>query len=480
MKTQCTTQQSEWGGAKERLELSGLDRREVVGRFDGGVISSDGGALLLREVEQRTGIVQRLAGCFVDYRHEDRIEHSVEELVGQRVLGLACGYEDLNDHDRLRHDPLWAVATGKADPSGQDRMRAQDRGKALAGKSTLNRLELTPEQADGRSRYKKIVADPEAMDRLLVEVFLDSHEQAPEHLVLDIDATDDPLHGHQEGRFFHGYYKQYCYLPLYIFCGEEVLCARLRTADADPGAGAVAELERIVAQIRQRWPEVALTVRGDSGFCREELMSWCERNEVRYVLGLAKNTRLLDTLRPELAQAEQVWQRSGEAARVFKDFRYRTRKSWSAERRVVGKAEHLAKGANPRFVVTNIPREEIEARVLYEQQYCARGDMENRIKEQQLDLFADRTSTSQLRANQLRLYFSSFAYVLLQALRRLGLAGTEMARAQCGTLRLKLLKVGAQVRLSVRKVWVSWSQSYPYAELFVRVWRRLMAIPLRC
>jgi hypothetical protein len=467
-------------GLGERVELTDLGRREVLGRFDGGAISSDGGALLLREVEKRTGIVKGLAGCFTDHRDGDLIEHRVEDLIGQRVMGLACGYEDLNDHDALRHDPLLAVAVGKDDPTGQSRVREQDRGKALAGKSTLNRLELTPEDADAESRYKKIVARPDEIDRLLVDVFLDSRAKAPKSIVLDVDATDDPLHGDQEGRFFHGYYKAYCYLPLYIFCEEDLLCARLRTADVDPAAGAVEELERIVERIRARWPQVRITVRGDSGFCRDELMSWCESNEVRYLFGLAKNTRLVAAIKAELEQVEREFGQTAQAARTFKDFRYRTLDSWSCERRVVGKAEHLANGANPRFVVTDVPIEEVDARTLYERHYCARGDMENRIKEQQLALFADRTSTHWLRSNQLRLYFSSFAYVLMRALRRLGLAGTEMARAQCGTIRLKLLKVGAHVRISVRKVWVSWSGSYPWARLFLRVWKQLMKIPLRC
>jgi hypothetical protein len=416
----------------------------------------------------------------VDHRRPELIEHNVSELVSQRVFGLALGYEDLNDHDELRWDPLMGLLAGKADPQGLDRVRERDRGKALAGKSTLNRLELTPAGADAGVRYKKIVARPESIDELLVTLFIEAHESPPEQIVLDVDATDDPLYGEQEGRFFHGYYRHYCYLPLYVFCGEHLLCARLRPSNIDASAGTVEELERIVGQIRASWPEVKILVRGDSGFCRETLVSWCEANGVDFVLGIAKNERLKASIVDELAEAKKLHEQTGRAARVFKDFRYRTLKSWSKKRRVVGKAEHLAQGPNPRFVVTSLTPEEIDARALYEDLYCARGDMENRIKEQQLGLFADRTSTATLRANQLRLYFSSIAYVLVQSLRRMGLAGTELAKAQCDTIRLKLLKIGAQIRFTVRKVWVSLSQSYPYAELFWRALERLRRCPLRC
>ena len=471
MKTECTA---------EQLEFHGLGRRVVVGEFDGGKISSDSGGLLLREVEQRTHILKRLAGCFSDYRDAEQIEHALEALIKQRVIGITLGYEDLSDHDRLRQDPLLAVLSDVADPMGQDRRREQDKGCALAGKSTLNRLELTPLDADSSSRYKKIVADPAAMDALLVDLFLEAHDEPPEEIILDVDATDDPLHGHQEGRFFHGYYRSYCYLPLYIFCGEHLLCARLRTADQDGAAGTVAELARIVARIRLSWPRTRIIVRGDSGFCRDDLMSWCEAEHIDYVLGLAKNNRLKAAIGSEMAVAEQRYEATEQAARVFKDFRYRTLKSWSCERRVIAKAEHLAKGANPRFVVTSLSAEEWPARALYEDLYCARGDMENRIKEQQLALFADRTSTHEMRSNQLRLYFSSFAYVLMQTLRRLGLKHTAMATAQCDTIRLKLFKIGAHIHFSVRRVRIAFSESYPYAGLFEQILQRLQRIPLRC
>jgi hypothetical protein len=464
---------------QESFPFHPLNQREVVGRFDGGAITSDAGGLLLREVEKRTGIIARFAACFRDHRKAEQIEHTVRELVAQRVYALALGYEDLNDHEHLRQDPLLAILAEKADPTGEDRVRARDRGKALAGKSTLNRLELTKAEVPAQERYKKIVLDPEAVDRLLVEIFLEAHESAPGEIVLDLDATDDPVHGNQEGRFFHGYYGHYCYLPLYIFCGDFLLCARLRPSNIDASAGCGEELKRIVAQIRQAWPRVKITIRGDSGFCREELMAWCEQQGVDYVLGLAKNERLQAEIATAQEQAAAEYAQTRKATRVFQEFVYQTRESWSRARRVVAKAEHLEKGANPRFVVTSLPAESWAARALYEELYCARGEMENRLKEQ-LMLFADRTSTAFLRSNQNRLYFSSVAYLLMEALRRLGLRATDLAQAQAATIRLKLLKVGALLRLTVRKVWVSLAGGYPYAELFARVYAALQAFPLRC
>jgi len=424
-----------------------LKHREIRAQFDGGAITTEGGGLLLREVEKRIGIVRQFAGCFRDYRNSDLIEHTVEELVAQRVYGLALGYEDLNDHEELRKDPLLAVLVEKSD-------LARER---LAGKSTLNRLELTPATATAKARYKKIVADHAAVDRLFVDVFLAAHPEAPQQIILDLDATDDPLHGNQ------GF----------------LLGARLRPSNIDASAGSVEELQRIVKQIRAVWPKVRILVRADSGFCREELMVWCEAEGVDYVLGLAKNERLKTAIQKESKKAERQYRKTKRAARFFKEFYYKTRKSWSERRRVVAKAEHLEKGENPRFVVTSLTAEEWSAPALYEQLYCGRGDMENRIKEQ-LMLFADRTSTAYLRSNQLRLYFSSVAYVLLQMLRRLGLEGTELAKAQCATIRLKLLKIGALIRISVRKVWVSLAGGYPYVALFRQVHETLCAMPLKC
>jgi hypothetical protein len=452
------------------LEFHPLGRREITARFDAPAITSDAGGLLLRELDSKFGFIKQFAGCFSDYRRPLLTQHSLEELLAQRIFGIALGYEDLNDHDQLRHDPLLAVLAGKTNPSPVE-------GLALAGKSTLNRLELTPVGANEKSRYKKIVARHRDIDEFFVSAFLQVHAQPPERIVLDLDATDDPLHGHQLGRFFHGYYQCYCYLPLYIFCGSHLLCAKLRPADMDASAGSVRQLDRIVKQIRAQWPKVPIVIRGDSGFCRESIMSWCETNNVDYVLGMAKNARLKRILGKELHEAKQQFEVTGEAARVYQDFRYRTRKSWSRERRVIGKAEHLAKGENPRFVVTSLSTEAYDAATLYEQEYCARGDMENRIKEQQLYLFADRTSASTMRANQLRLWLSSVAYVLVNTLREFGLPGTPLAKAQCHTIRLKLFKIGAAIRITVRKVWVSLSASYPYAETFLRVFENLRALP---
>jgi len=452
---------------QEDLAFEAHFSRSVVARFDGGTMTSDGGALLLRQTDQRLDLLPRLATCFCDERDARYISHSVPELIAQRVYGLALGYEDLSDHDQLREDPLLAVLSGKPEIGT----------KPLAGKSTLNRLELSTEKAD---RYKKIHCRTEAMDELLVSVFLEAHAHAPERIVLDLDVTDLPLHGHQEGRFFHGYYDSYCYLPLYIFCGEHLLCARLRTADQDAAAGSQAEVERIVRQIRQVWPTVQIILRADSGFCREELMKWCEEHGILYVLGFARNGRLRRLIETQMQEAAQHQQATDQPSRVFTEFLYETTTgSGSRARRVIAKAEYLARGENPRFLVTNISPEDWPPQPLYEELYCARGEMENRIKEQ-LALFADRTSTAFLRSNQIRLYFSSVAYLLMEALRRLGLAGTELAQAQCDTLRLKLLKIGAQIRVTVRRVWISLAEGYAYAALVAQVHRQLRALPLRC
>lgn len=424
-----------------QFEFHAIGRREVVGRFDGGRITSDGRGMLLREVDLKLGLDARLARCFTDYRNPNSIEHSVQELVARRVYGLVLGYEDL---------------------TGARRDRQRDRGYPLAGSSTLNRLELSTPEAAERHRYKKIAADPEALDRLLVDLFLDAHDTPPQEIWLDLDATDDPIHGNQEGRFFHRHYRCYCYLPLYIFCGEHLLCARLRQSNQDGAAGSIEELTRIVEQIRTRWPKTKIVIRGDAGFCRDPIMSCCEDHDVSYLLGLARNKRLQAALDKEMAEAQAEHETTGKSARRFRDFRYRTQKSWSCERRVVGKAEVLPGKSNPRFVVTNLPISHAGAKRLYEELYCVRGGMENRIKEQQqLGLFADRTSAATMRANQLRVYISSFAYVMMHGLRRLGLEGTERAKAQCTTIRLKLLKIGARIWITVRKVWLSFSEAYP-------------------
>lgn len=455
-------------------------RRSIVASFDGGEMTSDAGAVLLHAVEQRLGIVERFAACFADHRDPKRREHTIEQLTRQRVFALALGYEDLNDHDELRRDSLLAAVSGKRDPTGGDRRQERDRGAALAGKSTLHRLEWSVVGGGAADRYRRFSLDTEAVDRFFVEVFLDSFATPPESIVLDLDATDNPLHGRQEGRFFHGYYGCYCYLPLYIFAGDQLLCARLRRSDIDASCGAVDELERIVGQIQQRFPDVAITVRGDSGFAREELMGWCETHGVDFVLGLARNSRLEAILEPTLRRAEKLAAREGTPQRVFEEIHYRTRESWSRYRRVIGKAEVLAKGRNPRFIVTSFADEQIDGRTLYERVYCARGEMENRIKEQQLYLFATRTSARLMRVNQVRLWLSSVAYLLLDALRRLGLAGSAIARARCDTIRLRLLKIGARIRVSVRRVAVSMASSYPFQEVFDHVCGRLQrASPTR-
>jgi hypothetical protein len=460
MPTQCIS---------EQFRFEGFDGRRVEAAFDGGAVTSDAGALLLRETDRAIGLIDRAAACFRDGRDPGRVVHSLRTLIGQRIIGLALGYEDVVDHDDLRFDPVLALFSDRLEPRRPD-------CAPLGGKSTLNRLEHAP--GDPADRYRKIAVDAGAVESLLVTLFLDAHAaKAPREIVLDLDATDDPLHGHQEGRFFHGYYDCYCYLPLYVFSGRHLLAAKLRRSNIDASAGAVEEVARIVARLRARWPRVRIVLRADSGFAREELMAWCEANRVEYVLGLARNSRLLEELAIDLAWAESEHQETGKPARRFKDFFYATRDSWSRRRRVIGKAEHLAKGANPRFVITSLKRQVIDGRTLYEKVYCARGDMENRIKECQLDLFADRTSTTTMAANQLRLWFSSFAYVLMQALRRIALPHTELAQATCGTIRLKLLKIGARVTVSVRRIKIAITSACPYQSEFALAHARLRAPP---
>lgn len=456
-----------------------LGSRDVVAAFDGGKVTSDAGGLLLREVDAHFGFVEQFAHCFTDHRDPELVEHSLADLLKQRIYGLCLGYGDLNDHDQLRHDPLLALLVGKKDPLGGDRLRKRDQGKALAGKSTLNRLELTPVRANADSRYKKIVARLDAMQDFFVEAFTQQYVVPPARIILDVDATDLPLHGHQLGRFFHGYYDEYCYLPLYIFCGDHPLLALLRPADLDACTGLLKQLARIVGHLRRHWPNVQIVVRGDSGFCREYLMRWCEGNGVDFLFGMAKNQRLLKILGKELQQAKEQFTRTQQPARVFKDFNYRTQKSWSRERRLIGKAEHLAKGANPRFVVTSLTTEAFAAPTLYEDEYCGRGAMENRIKEKKLYLFANRVSCATLRANQLRLCFSTVAYILMRALRQFGLQQTEMAQAQCDTIRVKLLKIGATIKVSVRRVCLALSEACPFQEVFGRVWDNLQKLRIR-
>ena len=445
------------------FEFAPVEGRQVVSAFDGGAITSDAGALLLGETDRAIRLTERFASCFTDARTPELVEHAVGTLVLQRVAGIALGYEDLNDHDELRHDPVLAVLAGKLAAKRSD-------CAPLAGKSTLNRLELSRPEP---TRYHKVSHNAAAIETLFVDVFLEAHRRPPGQIILDLDATDDPLHGNQEGRFFHGYYDCYCYLPLYIFCGRHLLAAKLRRSNIDGAAGAIEEVARIVAQIRRRWPTTRVLLRGDSGFAREALMAWCEANRVDFLFGLARNERLEQAISTELMLAKLDSVRTGRSARRFKDFTWSTLDSWSRPRRVVGKAEVTGGDANPRFVVTSLKPSEVAAQHLYEVIYCARGEMENRIKECQLDLFADRTSTATMRANQLRLWFASMAYVLLCALRRIGLPHTQFAEATCGTIRLKLLKLGAQVRISVRRIKLAMASACPWQDEFALAHARL-------
>ena len=442
-----------------------VEGRSVVAAFDGGKITSDAGGVLLRATDRAIGLVDRFAPCFSDRRSAELIEHTVATMIGQRVFGIALGYEDVVDHDTLRHDPIMAVLAGK--------LTARRKNCApVAGKSTLNRLELGKAEP---TSYHKIGHDPLAIEGVFVDLFLEAQRRAPPQIILDLDATDDPLHGHQEGRFFHGYYDCYCYLPLYIFCGRHLLAAKLRRSNIDASAGAVAEVARIVAQIRSRWPRVRILLRADSGFARKALMRWCELNRIDYLFGLARNERLTAAIAAELQEAQQLGERTGKPARRFKDLTWSTLDSWSRARRVVAKAEWTGGEANPRFVVTSLSRTEHEARHLYEKVYCARGDMENHIKECQLDLFADRTSAATMRANQLRLWFAAMAYVLVCAVRRIALRHTQFAQATCGTIRLKLFKIGALVRVSVRRIKIAMASACPYQNEFALAHLRLAA-----
>jgi Transposase DDE domain group 1 len=465
--------------AQEKLQFSELADRRVECDFSGGTLSSDGGLILLRDLDNKLNLSHRLADCFIDMRNQRFVEHSIHELVAQRLLGLCAGYEDLNDHNYLRLDPLIAVAVGKTDPTGNDRI-GQDKGKALAAASTLNRLELGNQQ--GSPHYRKIKPQPAMMESLLIKMGVETLSPDTAEVVLDFDATDDIIHGLQEGRFFNAYYDNYCYLPLYCFVGDVPLWAQLRSSDMDASKGTVEALQKIVPVIRKRCPNARIIVRADSGFCREEIMAWCEANDVFYCFGLAKNARLLNNLDSVMFRARLKACLTGGYAREFGEFLYQTRSSWSRERRVIGKAEIRPKGENPRFIVTNLPMngfnpEQVDrftAAACYEELYCARGDMENRIKEQQLDLFADRTSTHFLESNQLRLHLSTFAYFLMERLRALALNGTQMAQATAGTIRLRIIKIAANVSISVRRIYIRFASAFPLKEIFSLAHKRIM------
>lgn len=456
MTTQCNPKE---------LQFQPLGKRKITGKFTAIDISSDGGLTLLRETDKRFDVISRLARCFTDSRNPSRVKHSVESMLRQRIYGICCGYEDVNDHEELCTDSIMKLCCDSQD--------------ALAGKSTLNRLELGPD-TDPEGRYKKIEPQFCSIKSLLAQVWMDTYPAPPPQVVIDVDVTDDPLHGNQEGRFYHGYYRKHCYLPLYVFCDDMPLCATLATAGRHPSRGVVEEIRPLVEKIRARWPATRIILRGDGGFSTEEIMSWCEETGVDYVLGMRSNSRLRKRIEKQMRKA---WVRSLEtskAARVFKDFGYRTRRSWSRRRRIVAKAEYLPGGPNPRFVVTSLSHEDYSAGELYEELYCARGEMENWIKAQQLQLFADRTSTHYLRSNQLRLYMSVFAHILMELLRRFGLKGTDLGCAQYDTIRLKLFKIGVLVKTSVRRVLLLLSETYPYADLFRQVLEKLRTLPLRC
>ena len=466
----------------EPMLFQDLGSRKVVADFSAGKLSSDGGALLLRQIDRGLGLSRTLAQCFEDRRNPDLIEHSVEELLAQRIQALALGYEDLNDHAQLRRDPLLAVAAGKLDPLGEHRRDEKDRGFALASAATLNRLELSAEFSD---RYRRILPRPEAIGRALLEMGVRCLPKDSPVLVLDFDATDDPLHGRQEGRFFHGYYDNYCYLPLFCFCGDVVLWSQLRTSNRDGSDGTLEALQQIVVVIRKRFAHAKIIVRGDSAFARDALLSWCEAHEIHYCVGLARNSRLEEKLHQAMAKAcEKHCLRGGAPTREFVEMEYQTLQSWTRSRRVIGKAEVTSQGRNPRFIVTNLSGEGLLAKEgrklmegdpqwIYEELYCDRGNAENRIKQMTLDLQCDRTSTHWMSSNQLRLWLSAFAYMLLERLRALGLKGTEMERATMGTIRLRILKVAAHVSVSVRRVYVRLCSAFPLQELFRQCQQRL-------
>ena len=467
--------------ANQSFFFDDLGQRQVQADFSGGTLSSDGGVLLLRQVDANLGVTQALAQCFADQRQQVLVDHTVRQLLTQRIYGLALGYEDLNDHAQLRRDPLLATACDKMDPLGQDRFHPSHRGLALAGPSTLNRLELSNNRD---TRCHKLPHDPARIEACLLQMGARCLRKHAQEIVIDLDAMGHLLHGEQEGRYFSAYYGDYCYLPLYAFVGNTPLWAQLRTSDQDAASGVVAALEKMVAAIRRRCRRARILVRGDSGFCREEIMAWCESAGVNYCLGLAKNAVLLEKLGSDMAEARRRHCLSGARVRVFAEFEYQTRQTWSGTRRVIGKAEVSVLGDNPRFVVTNLPakgfqgqdRQRFIPARLYEEVYCARGEMENTLKQQTLDLQADRMSSHYLASNQLRLWLATLAYLLMERLRALGLAGTDLANATAGSVRLKILKVAAQVRVSVRRVYVQLNTAYPWQELFRLCHRRLLAL----
>ncbi|HAA32711.1 MAG TPA: IS1380 family transposase [Cyanobacteria bacterium UBA8553] len=481
----------------EQFKFGRVKSRQVIVNFQGGTVTSDAGLTLIADLDQRLKITSRLAACFQDHRQANRVEHSVKSLVAQRVYGLVQGYEDLNDHEQLRHEPMFALAVGKLMGDGIKPV-------VLAGKSTLNRLEHCPETVTnrGESRYHRIGHNTADIEKLFVEWFLESYSKPPSTIVLDLDVTDDQVHGEQEGAYFNTYYDGVCYAPLYIFCGKHLLVAKLRPSNVDPADGALEQLKRVIELIRSRWPNVGILVRGDSAYAREEIMEWCESQvEVDYVFGLSKNSRLMTMTRETQRKARVSYEGTKQTVESFletlfhpdeelkevenlvlpcilyRSLNYQTEKSWSRLRRVVSKVEYSHTGVKIRFVVTSIPTNKVPPGELYTQRYCPRGEMENRFKEQQLELFSDRTSTHTFEGNQLRLWFSSVAYVLMNALRESCLASTDLRCAQVGTIRAKLLKLGARLLVSVRRVLVSISSGCPYQDIFATAYQCLQTLP---
>ena len=464
--------------SKNKINFQPLGNKKVEARFDGGTLTTDGGGLLLREIDKRFNIIKRFAAAFYDKRCQRKIEHPVARLIAQRIFGLCLGYEDLNDHEELRKDPLFALLCEVADLEGKNRKQGRNKGMALAGKSTLNRLETAGVDEGKNSRYKKIFYNEHVIEELLVELFLETYNRGkePKEIILDIDSTDDLLHGMQEGRHFHGHYDGYCYLPVYIFCEGHLLSARLKTADKDPGRESIDDIKKVVSLIRKRWPTVNILLRGDSGFAKNELMDWCDGlnksskiNRTDYLFGYPPNSRLKEEMKKEMEKVKKRYEKYGTKQKLYGGFQYKTIKSWKEERRIVGKVEYDDRGINYRFIVTSLPKSKVKNKKLYEKVYCARGDMENRIKEQKLDMFSDRTSSHTMRANQLRLYFSALAFVIMHLLRSYGLSETEFKNAQCGTIRLKLLKIAARVKISYRRVLISYADGYPYKDQFFKI-----------
>lgn len=433
--TLCTT---------KPIEFSRCKSRKVQVNFEGGEITSDAGVMILRRADKIINLTRRIASTANDPRNKKKIRHSIQDMLRQRVYGLALGYEDLNDHFTLRKDTAIQTAVGKDDD--------------LASSSTLCRFENFAD--------RQMCLD---MSKALVEIFIESFKKPPKEIILDFDATDDPVHGNQLGKFYHGYYNSYCFLPLYVFCGKHLLAAYLRPANIDPASGAWAILRLLSDRLRQVWPDVKIIFRADSGFCRHLMMDWCDRNDIQYIIGIARNPRLESMSEHFMETAISQYDASGEKQRIFGDLRYKA-DSWKHERRIIAKAEYSAKGKNPRFIVTSLTG---DGRALYEKHYCARGEAENRIKAQQLDLFADRTSCTNWVPNQVRLLLSGLAYTLIEAIRRLALKDTSLHNASCGSIRLKLFKIGAVILKNTRRIQIHLSSAYPYQRMFYRICRRL-------